>query len=46
MLSLALIVWLLAHSTPREARDAAVAVVIGLLIYAAYKLKRRFSEEQ
>jgi APA family basic amino acid/polyamine antiporter len=45
MLALALIVWLLAHSTRREARDAAIAVVIGLIIYAAYKLKRHFSEK-
>lgn len=43
MLALALIVWLLAHSTAIEARDAAIAVVIGLVIYAACKLKQRFS---
>lgn len=46
MLSLALIVWLLAHSTQREARDAAVAVAAGLLIYAAYQFKQRFSEKE
>lgn len=36
--ALALIVWLLAHSTAREARDATIAAAAGLLIYGAYKL--------
>src|SRR5262245_53374307 len=36
--ALGLIVWLLAHSTGREARDAGLAAVTGLLIYCAYKL--------
>jgi len=35
-----LIVWLLAHSTGREARDAAIAAVAGLLIYGLYKLMK------
>ncbi|MGH9845890.1 MAG: hypothetical protein ACREEM_44865, partial [Blastocatellia bacterium] len=35
--ALVLIVWLLAHSTGREARDAAIAAVAGLLIYWVYK---------
>jgi len=38
--ALILIVWLLAHSTGREARDAAVAAVTGLLIYGVYKLTK------
>jgi len=42
--ALGLIVWLLAHSTGREARDAGLAAVTGLLIYCAYKLARRKSE--
>ena len=36
--ALILIIWLLAHSTGREARDAAIATVTGLLIYGIYKL--------
>ena len=39
--AIALMFWLLAHSTGREARDATVAVLAGLVIYAAYKLKRQ-----
>lgn len=46
ILSLILIVWLLMHSTPREARDTAVAATTGLVIYAAYKLKRRLSKTE
>jgi amino acid transporter len=37
---LILIVWLLAHSTGREARDASIAAVAGLLIYGIYKLMK------
>ncbi len=36
--ALILILWLLANSTGREARDAALATITGLAIYAAYKL--------
>lgn len=43
IVSLALIAWLLSHSTPREARDAALATAAGLVIYAVYRLKRRAS---
>lgn len=39
--AMALIAWLLAHSTVREARDAAIAAVAGLLIYGAYRMMRR-----
>jgi len=46
VLSLVLIVWLLMHSTPLEARDTAVAAAAGLVIYAAYKLKRRSSKTE
>lgn len=38
--ALVLIVWLLANSTGREARDAMIAAIAGLLIYGAYKLLR------
>ncbi len=46
VLAMGLIVWLLAHSTPREARDAAIAIVAGLVIYAAYKLKLQTTTEK
>lgn len=36
--TLVLIIWLLAHSTGKEARDAAFAALAGLLIYGVYKL--------
>jgi amino acid transporter len=39
--ALVLIVWLLANSTGREARDAAIAAITGLIIFGAYKLKRK-----
>lgn len=42
--ALGLSVWLLAHSAGRERRDTAVAVVIGVLIYGAYRLFRRKSD--
>jgi len=38
ILSLLLIVWLLLHSTLNEARAAAVAAGVGLVIYLAYRL--------
>ncbi len=38
--SLALIVWLLSHSTWREAGHASLAAAVGLLIYLGYKLWR------
>jgi amino acid transporter len=41
ILSLALIVWLLLHSTLAEAKAAAVAAGVGLLIYFAYWLYSR-----
>lgn len=40
-LAIVLMLWLLAHSTGREARDAAIAVLAGLVIYAAYRWKSR-----
>jgi len=46
IVALVLIVWLLAHSTGREARDAAIAAVMGLLIYGAYKLAKRKSDAE
>src|SRR5262245_28603313 len=36
--ALLLIIWLLAHSTGKEARAAAIGTVAGLLIYGTYKL--------
>jgi amino acid transporter len=36
--ALILILWLLANSTGREARDACLAAIAGLLIYGAYRL--------
>jgi amino acid transporter len=41
--SLALTAWLLSNSTAREARDAAIAAVFGMLIYAACRFWRRSS---
>ncbi|MGH9937137.1 MAG: APC family permease [Blastocatellia bacterium] len=41
--ALVLIIWLLANSTGREARDAFIAAVAGLLIYGGYKLAKRKS---
>jgi amino acid transporter len=41
ILSLALIVWLLLHSTLAEAKQAAIAAAVGLLIYFAYWLYSR-----
>ncbi|MCA1577584.1 MAG: APC family permease [Acidobacteria bacterium] len=41
MLSLALIVWLLLHSTLQEAKAAALAGAVGLAIYLAYWLYSR-----
>jgi APA family basic amino acid/polyamine antiporter len=42
ILCLVLIVWLLAHSTWDEARAAALAAGVGLLIYLAYRVYSRF----
>jgi amino acid transporter len=42
--ALVLILWLLANSAGREARDASLAAIAGLLIYGAYKLVRGKSE--
>lgn len=42
--ALILILWLLANSTGREARDACLAAIAGLLIYGAYRLFRGKSE--
>jgi amino acid transporter len=41
ILSLALIVWLLLHSTLAEAKQAAIAAAVGLLIYFVYWLYSR-----
>ncbi len=41
ILSLVLIAWLLSNTTKYEARDAGIAVGLGLLVYLAYGLKRR-----
>jgi APA family basic amino acid/polyamine antiporter len=43
VLSLILIVWLLANSTWQEAKTAAIAAVIGSLIYLSYRLYSRRS---
>jgi apolipoprotein N-acyltransferase len=40
-LAVLLTVWLLSNSTLREARDAAIGVVVGLVIYFAYRFSRR-----
>jgi amino acid transporter len=41
VLVLILAIWLLAHSTLIEARDATIAAAAGVVIYFAYKLTRR-----
>ena len=43
ILSLSLIVWLLANSTLQEAKAAAIAAGVGLVIYFAYRLYSRSS---
>jgi len=43
ILSLALIIWLLMHSTAQEARATAIVAMIGLLIYGGYRLYSRNS---
>ena len=43
VLSLALIVWLLLHSTLQEAKVAALAAGVGLFIYLSYWLYSRSS---
>ncbi|HSE33050.1 MAG TPA: amino acid permease [Pyrinomonadaceae bacterium] len=42
VLSLLLVVWLLANSTKQEAKAAAIAALVGLAIFFAYRLYRRF----
>lgn len=42
ILSLILVVWLLANSTAQEAKAAAIAAGVGLLIFFAYRLYLRF----
>lgn len=42
--ALILIVWLLANSSGREARDSGIAAIAGLLIYGAYKMFRGKSD--
>jgi len=42
--ALVLMVWLLAHSTGREAGNTFIAAVAGLLIYGGYKLAKRKSD--
>ncbi|HKQ78832.1 MAG TPA: APC family permease [Blastocatellia bacterium] len=42
--ALVLCVWLLAQCTGRDARDAAIATILGLLVYGAYKLARPKSD--
>ncbi|MEP6742502.1 MAG: amino acid permease [bacterium] len=44
LLALLLAAWLLANSTWQEARAAAIAAVVGLLIYIAFRLYSRRSE--
>ena len=44
VLAIGLMLWLLAHSTGREARDATVAILAGLVIYVAYKWKSRSAD--
>jgi amino acid transporter len=39
--ALALAGWLLSHSTTREARDAAIVAVFGLLLFGGYRWVRR-----
>ena len=39
--ALLLCAWLLSQSTGREARDAVIAIVAGLVVYAAFSLNRR-----
>ena len=41
VVAILLSVWLLSNSTPKEARDSAIAAAAGLLIYFAYRLLRR-----
>lgn len=41
LLALGLIVWLLANSTWREARDALMAALFGLAVYALYRAAKR-----
>ncbi len=42
--ALVLCVWLLAQSSARDAKNAAIAAILGLIIYGAYQLARRKSD--
>jgi APA family basic amino acid/polyamine antiporter len=46
IITLALSAWLLASSTRREARDAAIAIALGLLIYFAYRIQSKGMPEK
>jgi amino acid transporter len=43
--ALVLSAWLLSNSSRADARDSAIAAVAGLLIYAVYKLVKRFTAQ-
>ena len=45
VLSLILVVWLLANSTLQEAKAAAIAAAVGLVIFLAYRLYSRQHSE-
>jgi amino acid transporter len=45
IVAILLSLWLLSNSTAIEARDSAIAVVAGLLIYLTYKLTRGFIQK-
>jgi hypothetical protein len=42
--ALLLCIWLLSQSTGREARDAAIAVAVGLVVYGVFRLRAVSSE--
>jgi len=41
VIALLLVVWLVSHSTAEQARDAGIAAALGLLIYAASRIRER-----
>jgi amino acid transporter len=41
LFSLGLVIWLLSHSTLREARDTAIAAAVGLIIYLVYRAVKK-----
>lgn len=43
--ALLLCVWLLSQSTGREARDAAISIAVGLVVYSVFRLRRVSSEQ-